>query len=113
MHAYKVIEFSIHVQRSIEILDEINDLNHPMKNKKLASQLKGIYPSLDKQTKLYNELFDASQEGAAYFYDTTKQNTQFIMSKDILDQALFCQFKMAHSKDTKSVEGIIHKVLKK
>jgi hypothetical protein len=113
MQAYSLIELSIHLQRSIEILDDINQTNHPLKNKKLSSQLKGLYPSLDKQTKLYNHLFTVSSEGISHFYDTVKQNSQFIMSNSILDQALFSQFKIAHLEDSKSVEGIIHKVLKK
>lgn len=111
--ANMVIELGILVQRSIEILDHLKDINHNFKNPKLNSGLKAVYPSLDKQTKLYDDLFNASQEGVSKLYDTTKENTRIIMNNDLLDQALICSFLLAHKKDSKSVEGIINKVLKK
>jgi len=111
--AYNVIELSILFQRSIEILDELNAINHPIKNKALASQLKAIYPSLDKQTKLYNEMYNVEQEGVSHFYDITKKNAEYIMNYNLLDKALICSFLVAHEIDSKSVEGIINKVIKK
>lgn len=110
--AYNVIELSILFQRSIEILDELNRINHPIKNKSLASQLKAIYPSLDKQTKLYNEMYNVEQEGVSHFYDITKRNCEYIMNYNLLDKALICSFLVAHEIDSKSVEGIINKVIK-
>jgi len=111
--AYNVIELSILFQRSIEILDELNRIDHKIKNKPLASQLKAIYPSLDKQTKLYNSMFEVEQEGVNHFYDITKKNTEYIMSYNLLDKALICSFLVAHDIDSKAVEGIINKVIKK
>ncbi len=111
--AYNIIELSILFQRSIEILDEINAINHPIKNKALASQLKAIYPSLDKQTKLYNEMFDVEQEGVSHFYDITKKNAEYIMNFNLLDKALICSFLVAHEINPKAIESIINKVIKK
>lgn len=111
--AYNIIELSILFQRSIEILDELNAIDHPIKNKALASQLKAIYPSLDKQTKLYNEMYNVEQEGVSHFYDITKKNSEYIMNFNLLDKALICSFLVAHEIDSKSVEGIINKVIKK
>lgn len=112
LQAYKIIELSIHIQRSIEIFDEINAIDHPMKNKSLTSQLKAIYPALDKQTKLYNELFHVSQDGTSHFYDVIKKNTEYIMEYNLLDKSKICQYLLAHEIDEKSVEGIINKVIK-
>ena len=111
--AYNVIELSILFQRSIEILDELNSINHPIKNKSLASQLKAIYPSLDKQTKLYNEMYNVETEGVNHFYDITKRNAEYIMGFNLLDKALICSFLVAHEIDSKAVEGIINKTIKK
>lgn len=111
--AYNLVELSILMQRSIEILDEINSIDHPLKNKKLYSQLKAIYPSLDKQTKSYNELYEVSSDGISHFYDCVKQNNQYVMNYNLLDKALICSFLVAHEKDSNSVEGIINKVLKR
>jgi hypothetical protein len=110
--AYNIIELSILFQRSIEILDDLNAINHKIKNKALASQLKAIYPSLDKQTKLYNEMYNIENEGVSHFYDITKKNAEYIMNFNLLDKALICSFLVAHEIDTKSVEGIINKVIK-
>lgn len=110
--AYNIIELSIHFQRSTEILDELNNIDHKIKNKPLASQLKAVYPSLDKQTKLYNEMYEVETEGVNHFYDITKRNTEYIMGYNLLDKALICSFLVAHEIDAKSVEGIINKVIK-
>jgi hypothetical protein len=110
--AYNIIELSILFQRSIEILDDLNAINHKIKNKALASQLKAIYPSLDKQTRLYNEMYNVENEGVSHFYDITKKNAEYIMNFNLLDKALICSFLVAHEIDTKSVEGIINKVIK-
>jgi len=110
---YNVVELSVLFQRSIEILDELKQIDHKFKNKALQSQLTAIYPSLDKQTKLYNEFYNVSTEGITSFYDVTKKNAEYIMNYNILDKALICNFLMAHEKDPKSVEGIITKILKK
>jgi hypothetical protein len=110
--AYNIIELSILFQRSIEILDDLNAIDHKIKNKALASQLKAIYPSLDKQTKLYNEMYNVENEGVSHFYDITKKNAEYIMNFNLLDKALICSFLVAHEIDTKSVEGIINKVIK-
>lgn len=111
--AYNIIELSILFQRSIEILDELNNIDHPIKNKALASQLKAIYPSLDKQTKLYNEMYNVATEGVNHFYDITKRNSEYIMGFNLLDKALICSFLVAHEIDSKAVEGIINKTIKK
>lgn len=109
---YSVLELGIHLQRAIEILDDLNIANHPFKNKKLNQQLKGVYGVLDKETKLYNKFHEVSANNTAYFYDVIKKNTSTIMQNHLLDQALICSFLVAHEADPKSVEGILNKVLK-
>lgn len=110
--AYKLIELSIHFQRSIEIIDELEEIKHQIKNKKLASQLKAIYPSLDKQCHVYNEMFKAEEEAVSHFYDITKRNAEYMMNYNLLDKALICSFLVAHEIDSKAVEGIINKTIK-
>ena len=40
------IELKLHIQRSVELLDDLDIKNHPLKNKKLNQALKGIYAML-------------------------------------------------------------------
>ena len=110
--AYKLIELSINFQRSIEIIDELEGIKHQIKNKTLASQLKAIYPSLDKQCHIYNEMFKAEEEAVSHFYDITKRNAEYMMNYNLLDKALICSFLVAHEIDSKAVEGIINKTIK-
>lgn len=109
---YNLIELRVIIQRGIEILDDLDLKKNPMANKPLKTMLKGIYAPLDKQTKLYNEIFEASPEGAMHFYNVVKNNADFIMQNHLLDKALICSFLMAHQKNPKAVEGIMEKILK-
>mgnify|MGYP001618654758 CR=1 FL=1 len=110
--AYKIIELSVHLQRSIEILDDLNLLDHPLKNKKLASNLKAVYPSIDKQTKLYNEFYNANPLITQHFYEVVRENSRFIMSNNIIDQSKISNYLMAHEINSSSLEGIVTKILK-
>lgn len=110
--AYKLIELAVYMQCSIEVLDDLNRINHPLKNQKLNSQLKAIYPSLDKQTKKYNELYEVNEEGVSHFYEVTKRNTEYIMSYNLLDKSKISIYLVAHEINPKAVEGIINKVIK-
>jgi len=109
---FNIIEFGLHIQRCIEILDDLDLKNHPLKNKKLNQQFKGIYGVLEKETKLYNELFQCSEEDTMYFYDVVVENSRTIMGKNLLDKALIESFLFCHKKDPKSVGGILNKVIK-
>lgn len=109
---YSIIELGIHIQRAVEILDDLNITNHPLKNKKLNQQLKGVYGVLDKETKLYNELHAISSDDTYHFYDVIKENSRIIMKNHLVDKSLVCSFLVAHEHNPKAVEGIINKTLK-
>ena len=110
---YNEIELRIHLQRSIEIMDEFARLDHSFKNKSLNQMLKALYPALDKQTKKYNEIFQATEEGTSVFYDIVQTNIAIVMSAVLPGKNTFNRFIMAYETDQKAVDGIITKTLKK
>ena len=67
---------------------------------------------LDKETKNFSEIYEASPDGSKQFYDNIVENANFIRKHHLLDQSLICSFLIAHQKDPKAVEGIINKILK-
>ena len=109
---YDIIELGIHIQRSVEIMDNLNLKNHPLKNKKLNQQLKGVYGVLDKETKLYNELHAVSADDLYHFYDVIKENSKIIMKNHLVDKSLVCSFLVAHEANPKAAEGVINKILR-
>lgn len=108
---FNLIELRIVNQRYVEILDELKILDSPMKNKKLKSALTSVYPILDKETKKYNELFEASEDGTTAFYDICNQNAKLILSGNLLEKNLINQCLEAYSKNPKALEGILNKIL--
>lgn len=109
---YSIIELGIHIQRAVEILDDLNITDHPLKNKKLNQQLKGVYGVLDKETKLYNELHTVSADDTYHFYDVIKENSKIIMKNHLVDKSLVCSFLVAHEANPKAAEGVINKILR-
>ncbi len=109
---FAIIELALHIQRSIEILDDLDVKNNPLKNKKLNQAFKGIYPMLEKETKTYNELFQCSEEDTMYFYDVIHENARTILRKSLLDKALIESFLFCHEKDPNSMGGIMNKIIK-
>lgn len=109
---YSVIELGIHIQRAVEILDDLNITNHPLKNKKINQQLKGVYGVLDKETKLYNDLHEVSADDLYHFYDVVKENSKIIMKNHLVDKSLVCSFLVAHEANPKAAEGVINKILR-
>lgn len=109
---YNLIELRILLQRSIEILDDLDLNKNPLGNKPLNTHLKGLYAPLEKQTKRFSDMHSVSPDGTDHFYDVVKNNNQFIMGHHLLDKALICGFLMAHEQNPKAVEGIINKTLK-
>ena len=109
---FKKIELRITFQRAIELLDDINKLDCKEKNLKLNSQLKAIYPSLDKETKKYDEIFNATQEGTTVFYEIIDRNTQLVMNHNLIDKNFILMCFEAKQKDEKALLGIIKKIIK-
>ena len=109
--ANKVISVAVKVQLMIEELDELNQLDVRFGNKKLAAQLKAIYPALDKETKKYNEFYQVAEGGTNHFYDVIQQNVHYMMDFNLLDQSFICRALQAKEKNLKAVEGILNKVL--
>lgn len=107
-----IIELWILFQRSIEILDDLNLKNNPMKNQKMKAHLKAIYPMLDKEVKNYDAIWKATPEGTDVFYLTLCENVKAIMSNNIIDKNLIAQCLAAHEKNPKALEGILNKILK-
>lgn len=113
---FKKIELRILIQRATEVIDEINDAERKNglkeKNKSLQSQLKAIYPTLDKETKKYDEIYKASEEGTTVFYEIVKRNVQLIMNRNLIDKNfILCCFE-AKQKNEKALMGVIQKILK-
>ena len=67
---------------------------------------------LDKETKGYNELYEATPTGTSAFYEVTKTNAELIMSNVILEKNFIHKAIAARRFNQKSVEGIIDKILK-
>lgn len=113
---FKKIELRILIQRATEVIDEINDTERKNglkeKNKSLQSQLKAIYPTLDKETKKYDEIYKVSEEGVTVFYEIVKRNVQLIMNRNLIDKNfILCCFE-AKQKNEKALMGVIQKILK-
>jgi hypothetical protein len=111
MIANKTISVCIKVQLMIEELDELNKLDARYGNKKLGSQLKAIYPALDKETQKYNEFYQKAETGTTHFYDVIKANVHFMMNFELLDQSFISRALFANEKNPKALEGIINKIL--
>lgn len=109
---FAIIELALHIQRSVEILDDLDIKNNPLKNKKLNQAFKGIYPMLDKETKTYNELFQCSEEDTMFFYDVIHENARTILSRTLLDKALINSFLHCHQKNPTAMGGIMTKIIK-
>lgn len=109
---YNLIELRIIMQRAIEIMDDLDVVKYPLKNKALQSQLKALLPSLDKETKKYNDMYSVCSEGSAHFYNTVVANAQACMSNHLLDKVAVAQYLAAYDRDPKSIDGIIKKILK-
>lgn len=108
---YSLIELRINLQRAIEILDDLDLKNNPLGDKKLRSQLKAIYPALDKETKKYNSMYQSNEEGVCHYYDIMKKNEEFIMSNHLIDKALCCSFLIAHELNPDVIEEAVNNVL--
>lgn len=113
---FKKIELRILIQCATEVIDKINDIEKKNglkeKNKSLQSQLKAIYPTLDKETKKYDEMFNATEEGTTVFYEVVYRNVQLVMHRNLLDKNfILCCFE-AKEKNEKALMGIIQKILK-
>jgi hypothetical protein len=117
---YLQIELRVIIQRAVEIIDEVKYLSEYLKihsedlktNKKLQAQLRAVYGPLDKETRKYNDIFEASEEGTTAFYNITQANALLVMRNHLLDKSFLCQALMAHEQNPKAIEGIIDKILK-
>lgn len=113
---FKKIELRILIQRATEVIDEINDTERKNglkeKNKSLQSQLKAIYPTLDKETKKYDEIYKASEEATTVFYEIVKRNVQLIMNRNLIDKNFILCCLEAKQKNEKALMGVIQKILK-
>lgn len=113
---FKKIELRILIQQATEVIDEINSIERKNglkeKNKSLQSQLKAIYPTLDKETKKYDEIYNASEEGTTVFYEIVKRNIQLVMNRNLIDKNfILCCFE-AKQKNEKALMGVIQKIIK-
>ncbi len=106
------IELKLHFQRSIEILDDLNIKNHPLKNKKLNQALKGIYAMLDKEVKTYDDLHKVAPEDTMYYYNVVCENAKTVLSKNLVDKALIESYLYCYEKEPESIEIVLNEILK-
>jgi hypothetical protein len=109
---FNQIELRLLLQRAIELIDELNYLSKENKNLKLKSNLKSIYPILEKETKKYNDLFEATSQGTTAFYDITVANSLIVMRNNLVDKNLINKAILANEINPKALEGILDKILK-
>lgn len=107
------IELALHFQRSIEILDDLDIKNHPLKNKKLNQGLKAVYAMLDKQVATYNDLYEVAPEDTMYYMNVVCENAKTVLSRNLVDKALIESYLYCYEKEPKSLEGIMNKIIKK
>lgn len=109
---FNLIELRIINQRYVELLDELLVYNVPTNNKKLRSGLSAIYSMLDKESKKFDEIYNATPEGTSAFYDIVKANCMAILSLNLIDKNLIAQCLLANEINPKALEGILTKILK-
>lgn len=109
---FNQIELRVILQRAIELIDDLNYSSKEIKNLKLKSNLKSIYGILDKETKKYNDLFEATAEGTTAFYDVVVANTLLVMRNNLIDKNLINKAVLANEINPKALEGILDKILK-
>lgn len=109
---FNLIELRIVNQRYVELLDDLEKHSVPTNNRKLRNGLSAIYAMLDKETKKYNELYEATPDGTLAFYEVCKTNAELIMSNVLLDKNFIHKAISAHRFNPKAVDGIIDKILK-
>ena len=109
---FNLIELRIINQRYIELLDELIHYNLPSNNKKLKGGLSAIYSMLDKETKKYDEIFLATEEGTTAFYEICKANSMAILSLNLIDKNLINKCLLANEINSKALDGILTKILK-
>jgi len=107
-----IIEMWVLFQRTIEILDDLNVKKNPLKNQRLNSHLKALYPMIDKEVKNYDSIYKATPNGTEVFYLTLCENVEAVMKLNIIDKNFIAQCLAAKEKNPKSVEGILSKILK-
>lgn len=110
---FNQIELRIVLQRAIELIDEIDANPTPIKNQKLKSQLKSVYGPLDKETKKYNDIFDASQDGTNAFYDITMANYLIVMRNCLVDKNVVSKALICHEIDMPLMDYTMNKIIKK
>ena len=110
--ANKAIQLRVLFQLAIETLDYLNNVDARYGNKKLGAMLKSIYPALDKETKKYDEIYKASEEGTTVFYEIVKRNVQLIMNRNLIDKNFILCCLEEKQKNEKALMGVIQKILK-
>jgi hypothetical protein len=106
------IELRVTLQRAIELIDDLNLKSNEIKNKKLQSNLKSVYGVLDKETKKYNDLFEATAKGTTAFYEIVVANNLLVMRNNIIEKNLINKAVLANEINPKALEGILNKILK-
>lgn len=109
---FNLIELRIINQRYVELLDELLHYNVPTNNRKLRSGLSAIYSMLDKESKKFDEIFNATPEGTTAFYEISKANAMSILSLNLIDKNLVTKCLLANETNPKALDGILTKILK-
>jgi len=98
-------------QLLLETLDELKESSEYKGEFKV--KLNAIYQMLDKGTKKYDDLYNATEEGTTAFYNVINNNVRNILSYTIPEVNILNIMIEAYNKDEKAINGIIKKVLSK
>ena len=110
---FNQIELRVTLQRAIELIDYLNLNSKEIKNKKLQSNLKSLYTILDKDTKKYNELFEATEKGTTAFYNIVADNNLLVMKHNLINKNLINKVIMANEINPNAMEKALYNILSK
>lgn len=108
--AFRQIEARVLCQLLIECLDELKTTSAYRQD--LKRKVKPLYELLDKNTKQFDELFNATSEGTTSFYEVMKRNVGLIIGTTLPEKNIINSMVMAYLLDEKATLGIVSKILK-
>lgn len=106
---FQMIYLRVLFQISIEIMDNLKGTR--AYDGKMRVKMNDCYQMLDKYTKNYDELYQASAEGTTAYYLSVVSNVKRLVTLNLPEQTILDSLLSAWEKDEKSMNGIMKKVL--